>query len=97
MSPSKKTDGERIADRVFSGRYQSRGMAFPSELAVEIDRLIRKYGYHGTPQRRIVMSPAQVLDYQKRVFAANEKGSLGAWLEVGKWYLQWRDAVSVPV
>lgn len=38
----RKTDGERIADRVFSGRYQSRGMAFPSELAIEIDRLIRK-------------------------------------------------------
>lgn len=54
-------------------------------------------GYHGKPQRRIVMKPEQVLDYQKRVFAANEKGSLGAWLEVGKWYLQWRDAVSVPV
>lgn len=42
MSRRKKTDGERIADRVFSGRYQARGMAFPSELAVEIDRLIRK-------------------------------------------------------
>ena len=34
----RKTDGERIADRVFSGRYQ--GMALPSELAVEIDRII---------------------------------------------------------
>lgn len=42
MSQRKKTDGERIADRVFSGRYQARGMAFPSVLAVEIDRLIRK-------------------------------------------------------
>lgn len=38
----KKTDGQRIADRVCSGRYQSQGMAFRSELAVEIDRLIRK-------------------------------------------------------
>lgn len=42
MTLRKKTDGERIAGRVFSGRYQSRGMAFPSELAVEIDRLIRR-------------------------------------------------------
>ena len=39
---SRKTDGERIADRVFSGRYQSRGMAFPSVLAADIDRLIRR-------------------------------------------------------
>jgi hypothetical protein len=38
----RRTDGDRIADRVFSGRYQSRGEAYPSELAVEIDRLIRK-------------------------------------------------------
>jgi hypothetical protein len=38
----RRTDGERIVDRVFYGRYQSRGMAFPSELAIEIDRLIRK-------------------------------------------------------
>lgn len=40
MTRRRKTDGERIADRVFSGRYQ--GMAIPSELAAEIDRLIRK-------------------------------------------------------
>ena len=42
MSRRKKTDGERIADSVFSGRYQSHGRAFPSELAIVIDRLIRK-------------------------------------------------------
>lgn len=36
----RKTDGERIAYEVFSGRYQ--GMACPSELAAEIDRLIRR-------------------------------------------------------
>lgn len=54
-------------------------------------------GYHGKPQRRLVMKPEQVLDYQRRVFAANEKNSLPAWLEVGKWYLKWRDEVSVPV
>lgn len=42
MSRRKKTDGERIADSVFSGRYQSHGRAFPSELAIVIDRIIRK-------------------------------------------------------
>ena len=40
MTRRRKTDGERIAYEVFSGRYQ--GMACPSELAAEIDRLIRK-------------------------------------------------------
>ena len=38
----RKTDGERIADRVFSGQYKHVGMAFPSVLAADIDRLIRR-------------------------------------------------------
>jgi hypothetical protein len=54
-------------------------------------------GYHGKPERRLVMTPAQVLEYQRRVFAANEKNTLAAWLDVGRWYLKWRDEVSVPV
>jgi hypothetical protein len=54
-------------------------------------------GYHGRPQRRLVMKPEQVLEYQRRVFAAAEKNNLAAWLEVGRWYVKWRDEVSVPV
>lgn len=54
-------------------------------------------GYHGKPQRRLVMRPEQVLEYQRRVFDADEKGGLPAWLEVARWYVQWRDEVSVPV
>ena len=43
MTRRKKTDGERIADRVFYGRYESqKGAKFPSELARDIDRLIRR-------------------------------------------------------
>lgn len=38
MTRRKKTDGERIADRVFSGRYQSR----EAKLAIVIDRFIRR-------------------------------------------------------
>lgn len=39
----RKTDGERIADRVFLGRYQRQnGVMFPSELALDIDRLVRR-------------------------------------------------------
>ncbi len=39
----RRTDGKRIADRVFFGRYEGpKGAKFPSELARDIDRLIRK-------------------------------------------------------
>ena len=54
-------------------------------------------GYHGRPQRRLVMTPAQVLEYQRKVFDANEKNSLPVWLSMGGWYLRWRDTVSVAV
>ena len=40
MTRRKKTDGERSAYEVLSGRYQ--GMACPTEIAAEIDRLIRR-------------------------------------------------------
>ena len=40
MTRRKKTNGERIAFEVFSSRY--RGMVIPSELATDIDRLIRR-------------------------------------------------------
>lgn len=54
-------------------------------------------GYHGRPQRRLVMRPDQILEYQRRVFEAAERNSLPCWLEVGKWYRTWRDQVSVAV
>jgi hypothetical protein len=54
-------------------------------------------GYHGRPQRRLVMTPAQVLAYQRKVFAASEKNTLAAWLDAARWYLQWREEVSAPV
>jgi hypothetical protein len=54
-------------------------------------------GYYGRPQRRLVMTPAQLLDFQRRVLETDENGSLAAWLELGRWYVKWRDEVSVPV
>lgn len=54
-------------------------------------------GYHGRPQRRIVMRPEQALDFQRRVLSADEQGGLGTWLELGRWYVRWRDDVSVRV
>ena len=51
-------------------------------------------GYHGEPQRRLRLTPGQVLDYQRRLFETDEKGSLTAWLDLAKWYVKWRDGVT---
>lgn len=43
MTRRKMTDGKRIADRVFFGRYWGpKGATFPSALAADIDRLVRR-------------------------------------------------------
>jgi hypothetical protein len=54
-------------------------------------------GYHGKPQRRLVMKPEQTLEYQRHLFAADEANKLSTWLEFARWYKSWRDTVSVPV
>lgn len=52
-------------------------------------------GYHGASQRRMVMTPAQVLEFQRRVLHADEAGSLATWLELAAWYVKWRESVTV--
>lgn len=42
MSRRKKTDGERIADKVLRCAYAEDGRMYAKELAVDIDRLVRK-------------------------------------------------------
>jgi hypothetical protein len=54
-------------------------------------------GYLGTPQRRLRLTAPQALEFQRRVFAADEKQSLTGWLDLATWYARWRDEVSVPV
>lgn len=54
-------------------------------------------GYHGVPQRRIVMTPAQVLEFQRRVLVADARNSIPAWLELAAWYVKWRSTVTVTV
>jgi hypothetical protein len=51
-------------------------------------------GYYGNPQRRLRLTPLQVLDYQRRLFETDEKGGLGAWLDLAKWYVKWREGVA---
>lgn len=52
-------------------------------------------GYHGKPQRRLVVTPEQLLDFQRRVFEADETGKLSAWLSLAKWYAKWREDITV--
>lgn len=52
-------------------------------------------GYHGKPQRRLVLTPEQLLDFQRRVFEADETGKLSAWLNLAKWYAKWREEITV--
>ena len=52
-------------------------------------------GYHGQPQRRVAITPAQALDFQRHVFAADEQNRLATWLELGRWYLGFRDSITV--
>jgi hypothetical protein len=52
-------------------------------------------GYHGKPQRRLRLTPAQLLDFQRRVFAADESGKLADWVKLAQWYAPWRDQLTV--
>jgi hypothetical protein len=54
-------------------------------------------GYHGRPQRRLVFKPEQVLDFLRRVYEADESGSLSNWLSLASWYVKWREEITVPV
>jgi hypothetical protein len=53
-------------------------------------------GYYGKPQRRMVFKPAQVLEFLRRVFEADEAGSLPGWVSVARWYVKWREEITVP-
>lgn len=47
-------------------------------------------GYYGKPQRRWRLTPGELLDFQRRIFAAEETGSLSVWLDLARWYVNWR-------
>jgi hypothetical protein len=53
------------------------------------------HGFHGKPQRRLVITAPQFIDFQKRVFAADASGNLAEWLKLAQWYVKWRDSISV--
>jgi len=53
-------------------------------------------GYHGRPQRRLLLSSKQLLEFQRRVLAADASGNLSKWMELAKWYVGYRKEVTVP-
>lgn len=52
-------------------------------------------GYHGVPQRRLRLTPEHLLEFQRRVFAADESGKVADWLKLARWYVKWREEITV--
>lgn len=52
-------------------------------------------GYHGKPQRKVAITSAQALEFQRRVFEADEQNRLSTWLELGRWYLGFREDITL--
>jgi hypothetical protein len=52
-------------------------------------------GYHGTPQRRLRLKPEQLLDFQRRIFQADEDGKISTWVKLARWYVKWREEITV--
>jgi hypothetical protein len=54
-------------------------------------------GYHGKPQRRLRLTAEQLLDFQRRVFQADEANKVTTWAKLARWYVKWREEITVPV
>ncbi|MBE7435942.1 MAG: hypothetical protein HS100_18640 [Anaerolineales bacterium] len=52
-------------------------------------------GLYGTPTRRLALTPAQLLDFQRRVLAADASGKVSDWAGLAKWYVDWREEITV--
>jgi hypothetical protein len=54
-------------------------------------------GYHGKPQRRLLLTPEQLIDFQRRVLAADASGKVSEWVKVARWYVKWREQITVKL
>ncbi len=54
-------------------------------------------GYHGKPKRRLLLTPEQLLDFQRRVLEADSSGKISDWVNLAQWYVKWREQISVKV
>jgi hypothetical protein len=53
-------------------------------------------GYYGTPQRKKVLTPEKLLDFQRRVHEAEDTDTLQGWFALLEWYRKWLASVSSP-
>jgi hypothetical protein len=54
-------------------------------------------GFYGVPKRRLVLTSSQLLDFQRRVLAADASGKISEWTKLARWYVTWREEISVKV
>lgn len=52
-------------------------------------------GYHGVAQRKKVLTPQRLLDFQHRVHQAEIEDTLPGWLALHTWYRQWLPSLMV--
>lgn len=53
-------------------------------------------GYHGVPQRRVLLQPKQLLEFQRRILEADATGGTAKWVDAARWYVKWRREITVP-
>ena len=54
-------------------------------------------GFYGIPKRRLVLTSSQLLDFQRRVLAADASGKISEWTKLARWYVKWREEISVSL
>jgi hypothetical protein len=54
-------------------------------------------GYYGKPERRLLLTPQQLLEFQRRVLESDESGKVANWVKTARWYVKWRQQISVAV
>lgn len=62
----------------------------------EDGRWVVAEGYVGSPRRRLRLTAEQMLDFQRRLFQADEDNSITGWLALAGWYVTWRNQLTVP-
>lgn len=54
-------------------------------------------GKHGNAKRVFNLSPKDAIDYQRQVFIALQANNMKDWKAFKKWYITWREGVSVTI
>jgi len=52
-------------------------------------------GYHGRPKHRYLLTPEQIMAFQRRVHQAEQQDSLSEWLAAVRWFWNWRNSITV--